>query len=83
LPEPEKPREARLFRAASRDVKNEPKQFVRLAEGPVSSEPVSGLNSLFCREKTGNFADLGPISLDATSQTQAIGALRMQIPYTP
>jgi len=43
-----------------------------MAEEPVSSEPVSGPNSLFIRENTGNFADLGQISLDATSQTPAI-----------
>jgi len=43
-----------------------------VAEEPVSSEPVSGPNSLFIRENTGNFADLGQISLDATSQTPAI-----------
>src|SRR5439155_27338041 len=33
LLEPEKPREARLFRAASRDVKKQRKQYVRLAGG--------------------------------------------------
>jgi hypothetical protein len=48
------------------------KQIKKLAEEPVWSETVSGANSLFCRENTGNFADLGQISLDATSQTPAI-----------
>jgi hypothetical protein len=43
-----------------------------LAEEPVSSEPVSGPNSLLTGKITGNFAKLGPIDASVAGKLDAV-----------
>jgi len=48
------------FRIPSVETKNHAKPVTQVAEGPVSSKPVSGPNSLLSGKRTGNFVKLGP-----------------------
>ena len=60
LPEAEKPREARLFRAASQDVKIQQNRQVSLAEDAVSSEPVSARKFPVLQGKYREFGNFRP-----------------------
>src|ERR1700730_13746825 len=68
-------------RGFSEPTARRPSQGDWLAEGPVSSEPVSGPNSLLTGKITGNFAKSGPIGASVAGKILVTAMAYRQIPY--